>query len=51
MAAVEGPLAGVDPANVWGFFNELTKIPRPSKHEQKCAHFPVPASCLAMLTS
>ena len=51
MAAVEGPLAGVEPANVWGFFNELTKIPRPSKNEQKYAHFPVPASCLALLTS
>jgi len=37
MGAVEGPLAGLEPANVWGFFNELTKIPRPSKHEEKCA--------------
>lgn len=37
MGAVEGPLAGLEPANVWGFFNELTKIPRPSKHEQRCA--------------
>jgi hypothetical protein len=48
MAAVEGPLAGVEPANVWGFFNELTKIPRPSKHEEKCAQLPIPDSCLAM---
>ena len=37
MGAVDGPLAGLEPANVWGFFNELTKIPRPSKHEEKCA--------------
>lgn len=37
MGAVEGPLAGLEPANVWGFFNELSKIPRPSKHEEKCA--------------
>ena len=37
MGAVDGPLAGLEPANVWGFFNELTKIPRPSKHEDKCA--------------
>ena len=37
MGPVDGPLAGLEPANVWGFFNELTKIPRPSKHEEKCA--------------
>ncbi|CAL5222920.1 g5353 [Coccomyxa viridis] len=35
MGAMDGPLAGLEPANVWGFFNELTKIPRPSKHEEK----------------
>jgi hypothetical protein len=32
---VESPLAGLQPANVWGFFEQLTKIPRPSKHEEK----------------
>ena len=37
MGAVEGPLAGLEPANVWGFFHDITKIPRPSKHEEKCA--------------
>ena len=37
MGAMDGPLAGLEPANVWGFFNELTKIPRPSKHEEKYA--------------
>jgi hypothetical protein len=26
---------GLQPANVWGFFEQLTKIPRPSKHEEK----------------
>ncbi|CAK0786449.1 hypothetical protein CVIRNUC_009662 [Coccomyxa viridis] len=35
MGAVEGPLAGLEPANVWGFFHDITKIPRPSKHEEK----------------
>ena len=37
MAVTEGALAGLEPASVWGFFNELAKIPRPSKHEEKCA--------------
>ena len=36
MGAVEGPLAGLEPASVWGFFHDITKIPRPSKHEEKC---------------
>ena len=35
MGAVDGPLAGLEPANVWGFFHDLSKIPRPSKHEEK----------------
>lgn len=28
-------VAGLQPANVWEFFEQLTKIPRPSKHEDK----------------
>ena len=48
MGAVDNPLAGLEPANVWGFFNELTKIPRPSKHEEKCAGLCLPA-CLSSL--
>ena len=30
---VASPVAGLEPAKVWGFFEQLTKIPRPSKHE------------------
>ncbi len=33
---VTSPVSGLEPANVWGFFEQLTKIPRPSKHEEKC---------------
>ena len=29
------PVAGLEPANVWAFFQQLTQIPRPSKHEEK----------------
>lgn len=32
---VASPVSGLEPANVWGFFEQLTKIPRPSKHEEK----------------
>ena len=35
MGAMDGPLAGLEPANVWGFFHDISKIPRPSKHEEK----------------
>lgn len=33
---VTSPVSGLQPANVWDFFEQLTKIPRPSKHEEKC---------------
>ena len=46
MGAVDGPLAGLEPANVWGFFHDLSKIPRPSKHEEKCAPSLPPHICL-----
>ena len=29
------PIEGLEPANVWAFFQQLTQIPRPSKHEEK----------------
>lgn len=32
---VTSPVSGLEPANVWKFFEQLTKIPRPSKHEEK----------------
>jgi hypothetical protein len=35
MTVAASPVAGLEPAKVWGFFEQLTKIPRPSKHEGK----------------
>ena len=35
MTVAASPVAGLEPAKVWGFFEQLTKIPRPSKHEEK----------------
>ena len=32
-------IANLDPQEVWGYFYELTQIPRPSKKEQKAAEF------------
>ncbi len=37
---VASPVSGLQPANVWNFFEQLTKIPRPSKHEEKCGPNP-----------
>ncbi|EIE18888.1 aminoacyl-histidine dipeptidase [Coccomyxa subellipsoidea C-169] len=36
---VTSPVSGLEPANVWGFFEQLTKIPRPSKHEEKVLQY------------
>ncbi|BDA48997.1 Cytosol non-specific dipeptidase [Coccomyxa sp. Obi] len=36
---VSSPVSGLEPANVWNFFEQLTKIPRPSKHEEKVLQF------------
>ena len=30
-------LANLEPASVWGHFAEMTRIPRPSKHEERIA--------------
>ena len=29
----------LEPKAVWSYFNEITKIPRPSSHEEKIAEF------------
>lgn len=29
-------LEGLEPATLWRFFAQLSEIPRPSKHEEKC---------------
>lgn len=39
-AVIEKPsvkaVAGLEPEALWRYFAELTQIPRPSKHEEKC---------------
>ena len=30
---------GFEPRNVWKYFEEITKIPRPSKHEEKILQY------------
>ncbi len=37
MAVGASAVAGLQPAALWKFFAELTQIPRPSKHEERCA--------------
>ena len=32
-------LTCLEPKAVWSYFNEITKIPRPSSHEEKIAEF------------
>ena len=56
MAVGASAVAGLQPAALWKFFAELTQIPRPSKHEERCAlstgiAFPHLALCFVALLS
>ena len=38
---VKNALAGMQPALVWKYFAEISRIPRPSRHEEKVAAYVV----------